>query len=100
MTRFWLHVLRPDPKAASFTVALSRSPNDSAAFGAPLPTRSFDSWEPLAAKLSFVGISQSDLEHAQQNLKAEHFHTFRGIVLTDDQPAVLGSGSRSGSASH
>lgn len=45
-----------------------------------------------------AGIPLSDLDKAQHNLKHEGLHTFADIALTDDQRAVLGFGTRSGSA--
>src|SRR5690348_9089016 len=98
MTRFWVHVLTTRGTAASFTVALSRSPHDSATFGTPLPTRTFNSWESLSTALSAAGIPQADLDKAQQNLKRESFYTFADIALTDEQRAALGFGTQSGSA--
>ena len=98
MTRCWLHVLKPQRTSASFTLALSRSPHDSAAFGSPLPTRTFNSWEQLATALLAAGIPPSELDSAQHNLKREGMYTFADIALTDEQRAVLDFGACSGSA--
>ena len=98
MTRYWLHLLKPERTSASFTVALSRSPHDNATFGSALPTRTFNSWEQLATALLAAGIPPSDLNKAQHDLQGEGLHTFADIALTDDQRAVLGFGARGGSS--
>ena len=55
-----------------------------------MPTVHYPAWEQLARKLSAIGIGNSVLQSAKEDLDSTGGHTLLLVSLTDDELTLLG----------